>query len=304
METRNSDPMSRAFSQPWVNFCDKHAKSAADNFLSSFLVFWKNNQVNDGSYKQPIEFARKFVEFFLEHFEKGLNEQSLSPDGKQFEPWPQNSIHLQGPDGSFSPANSPHLTAEENCSQNGFATNALYPEMQNHVEDDDQGSFREDYSDQEQGYVDQLSNPSGSVGRNKGSIFKRFSIRKMKNKSSSKQNSDEIELASGSSESYSKVKHASEQKLLKRNKRHQKDKHKTVLQHPPEAIKKDGIVAVLSGEDSKGKSRWEKTRLVLVQTDGSYLLEFYSPPKVKVYFSKNCFLCFHLSFVATGCPSE
>jgi hypothetical protein len=46
-------------------------------------------------------------------------------------------------------------------------------------------------------------------------------------------------------------------------------------------VKMDGIVHVLQpGDDSRGKARWEKTRLVLVKAPGGYLLEFYMPPKV------------------------
>jgi len=45
-------------------------------------------------------------------------------------------------------------------------------------------------------------------------------------------------------------------------------------------LKKEGVVHVLSGEDSKGRSKWEKTRLVLIKTTGGYLVEFYCPPKV------------------------
>lgn len=102
----------------------------------------------------------------------------------------------------------------------------------------------------------------------------------MKKKSLFKQNSDELELSVNSSDSYSKDKQETDRKTQKRNKHSKVSKHKHSVQHPMGDIKKEGIVHVLMGEDSKGKSRWEKTRLVLVQSNESFNLEFYSPPKV------------------------
>lgn len=45
--------------------------------------------------------------------------------------------------------------------------------------------------------------------------------------------------------------------------------------------RKEGIVHQLTGEDSNGKSKWEKCRLMLVKTTGGDMLEFYIPPKVR-----------------------
>ena len=50
-------------------------------------------------------------------------------------------------------------------------------------------------------------------------------------------------------------------------------------QHSAEWLK-EGIVYQLMGEDSSARARWEKCRMVLVQTNGGYMLEFYTPPKV------------------------
>lgn len=56
-------------------------------------------------------------------------------------------------------------------------------------------------------------------------------------------------------------------------------------------IQKEGIVNVLSGEDAKGKSRWEKTRLVLLKNQSGYQMEFFSPPKsLKPRTGLFCFL--------------
>ena len=45
---------------------------------------------------------------------------------------------------------------------------------------------------------------------------------------------------------------------------------------------KEGIVHVLNVDDSKGKSKWQKCRLVLLRSSIGYLLEFYTPPKASI----------------------
>lgn len=45
--------------------------------------------------------------------------------------------------------------------------------------------------------------------------------------------------------------------------------------------RKEGIVNYLMGDTIDGSQKWEKCRLALVKTIGGYMLEFYSPPKVK-----------------------
>ena len=43
---------------------------------------------------------------------------------------------------------------------------------------------------------------------------------------------------------------------------------------------REGVVNQLIGEDSQGRTRWEKCRLVLMKATGGHMLEFYTPPKV------------------------
>ena len=46
---------------------------------------------------------------------------------------------------------------------------------------------------------------------------------------------------------------------------------------------KEGVLNQLIGEDSTGKSKWEKVKLVLLETSGGHMLEFYTPPKVSSF---------------------
>lgn len=54
---------------------------------------------------------------------------------------------------------------------------------------------------------------------------------------------------------------------------------------------KDGNVNFISGKDLDGK-KWEKGRMCLIKTVGGYLLEFYSPPKVKIVERNYSFFSF------------
>ena len=80
-----------------------------------------------------------------------------------------------------------------------------------------------------------------------------------------KQLSDEVQLSSG--ETKSKGDKNSKAKLAK-----------IVVECP-----KEGTVHYLSGENLDGSQKWAKCRLVLVKTVGGYMLEFYSPPKVRLF---------------------
>ncbi|XP_054768117.2 uncharacterized protein LOC129275626 [Lytechinus pictus] len=61
-------------------------------------------------------------------------------------------------------------------------------------------------------------------------------------------------------------------------------------------IVREGIINFLSGEDNQGRQRWERTRLVLMKRNEGYVLDFYTPPKVR--FSLGIcvcvFRCFHI----------
>lgn len=108
----------------------------------------------------------------------------------------------------------------------------------------------------------------GSVKQGKGGIFRNFSIRNGKSvkwKNIFKQNSEDLSHTEGDGNSET-------------NKKTKKGKVKN--KHHSSEWLKDGIVYQLMGEDSSARARWEKSRMVLVQTKGGYMLEFYTPPKV------------------------
>ena len=268
----------------WMEFCEKHARKAAEEFLDRFLVFLKHYPTSEIRPKEPVDYARKFVEYFLDHFEKKVNRNSSENHNKILDSYPGsgNDKTDGGAESSmqFGQVNQPDPT------QNGFSSGQPLFRTISDIDEDqfhDHSSLHDDYSDQEQGSITSEQPPlniTHPLNKHKGSILKRFSFRKIKKKGLFKQNSDEVGLAVNSSDNYSKDKQETDRKVQKRNKTTKVSKNKHVVQHPPGNVRKEGIVHVLTGEDSKGKSRWEKTRLVLVQLNESYNLEFYSPPKV------------------------
>lgn len=295
MDKYNEDLAVGGIRPNWMEFCEKHARIAAEEFLDRFLVFLQNYPASEIRPRDPIDYARKFVDYFLDHFEKKINRRSTDSENKQIHNFPGADMN----DSAFQ--SSTHYGQEH--SQNGFSPGQppFFPGGQTVIRAisidegnvNDHSGVHDDYSDQEQGSVTSELPPSSlhPINKHKGSILKRFSFRKMKKKGLFKQNSDELELSVNSSDSYSKDKQETDRKTQKRNKHSKVSKHKHSVQHPMGDIKKEGIVHVLMGEDSKGKSRWEKTRLVLVQSNETFNLEFYSPPKsVKPKTGLFCFL--------------
>lgn len=54
----------------WVDFCDKHAKSAATEFANAFNSYTSSHMSDAARLSvPPKEFLRKFIECFQEHFE-------------------------------------------------------------------------------------------------------------------------------------------------------------------------------------------------------------------------------------------
>lgn len=269
----------------WMEFCDKHARTAAEEFFASFLVFLKAHPTSEFRPREPIDYARKFVEFFLDHFEYKANKNAHSHLEDTFQKEPVDGAGLftrhdrqQSGDSRGSPGlngydgpGSRSVHEDEDLFHDNSSVNGGFSH--------DRGRERLDSATESHN----SSNMTSPSLKSKGSILKRFSFRKIKQRGIFKQSSEEVELASGSSENYLRERHLSEQKHSKRNKKlHKESKQKLSpnLPHSAGEVKKEGIVYVLTGEDSKGKSKWEKTRLVLLKTDSSYLLEFYSPPKV------------------------
>ena len=276
MDPFSLEPPGSPLRPSWIEFCDKHANSASEDFFAGFLVYLKAHPTSEFRPREPIDFAKKFVELFLRYFERKLSTDNGEGENNGSV---VDGCLAQGGGGNFSDNNSEvngfigqGAISASNSSihahHNHFNDNSTYPEA-----DPTSSTFTSSHN----------SSHSSPAIKSKGSILKRFSFRKIKQRNLFKQNSDEMELASGSSDSYSKEKHLSDQKHMKRSKKLQKEsKHKLapITAHASGEIKKEGIVFMFSGEDSKGKSRWEKTRLVLFKSESDYLLEFYCPPKV------------------------
>lgn len=295
MDPFNLEPPGSPIKPSWMEFCDKHAKSASEDFFAGFLVYLKAHPTSEFRPREPIDFAKKFVELFLKYFERKIQNDNGQED--------ENAVGAMG--ASVTGPGGDIFT--DNLDVNGYTGPGAISESNSSLHNDhnhfsDTASFND--ADPVSSTFSSAHNSShlSPAIKSKGSILKRFSFRKIKQRNLFKQSSDEMELASGSSENYSKEKHINEQKNLKRSKKHQKDaKHKLapITAHSSGEIKKEGIVFMFSGEDSKGKSRWEKTRLVLFKSESDYLLEFYCPPKV--YFKPRGILyictCTYLLFM-------
>lgn len=117
----------------------------------------------------------------------------------------------------------------------------------------------EDYSD--------LSDPEGeSPKTHHRHFFRRLSFKGLKRGKGlfHKQHSDEVELSHH------------------HDRRNRSDKHeKTKVTKIIVECVREGIVSYLTGDYLDGRQKWEKCRLLLVKTTGGYMLEFYSPPKVR-----------------------
>ncbi|KAL4223274.1 signal transducer [Mactra antiquata] len=285
----------------WMEFCDKHARTAAEDFFASFLVYLKAHPTSEFRPREPSDFAKKFVEFFVQHFEYKINKNRFADENDTIvkERVTDGAGMWNGLDGNNDSRNVSDNSLTDMNGFNGLGSHASpRTPSENGQPYSDQFNVNEDSSQLNQSSLTAEASHSTTVAspalKPKGSILKRFSFRKIKQRGLFKQSSEELELASGSSENYLREKHLNDQKQSKRNKRHHKEsKHKLVpnLPHSVGEVKKEGIVFVLTGEDSKGKSRWEKTRLVLLKTESNYLLEFYSPPKsVKPKSGLFCFL--------------
>lgn len=276
----------------WMEFCDKHARTAAEDFFTSFLVYLKAHPTSEFRPREPIDFAKKFVEFFIQHFEYKINKNQCADDNDTFLKenvvdgagmWNSQDINNVS-DNSLSDINGFNGPVGHASPRSGQENGHQMPDQLS-VHNDSSHNINSSFSAD----ASHNSSMASPALKPKGSILKRFSFRRIKQRGLFKQSSEEMELATGSSDNYLREKHLNDQKQSKRNKRHHKEsKHKLApnLPHSVGEVKKEGIVFVLTGEDSKGKSRWEKTRLVLLKTESNYLLEFYSPTKVNTVVCK------------------
>lgn len=225
-----------------ADFCERHASSSAQNFVRDFVAFDRNTP-SVGRSKDPYDYAKKFTEFFLRHFDYELKRSSFVSD-------------------SFAEVNnSTQREATDLAQEVGRTT-------------------REPHNGETDDYADQDSSPEREVSpaRKKG-ILRRFSFKNIRKSRLFKQPSDDVEA--GDSHPHHHHHHNHHRKYTKH--KDKKDRTRTISGGDESSVRKEGIVNVLQpGDDSRGKSRWEKTRLVLVKASGGHLLEFYTPPKVNI----------------------
>lgn len=233
----NGELSSASESTSWEDFCDSRAETASENFVKDFLDFRRVNgncQVND-----PLQYARKFVDYFLKYFDEKLKRSSYYQESNQTVPKlslssvphrlaPQISLHDDYDD-------DPQIVPQVNLSRNGETSKSVK-----------------------------------SPNHRKGGLLRKFSLRGIR-----KKGKHQVEDVNNDQPTQDSKKHKHINPL-----KHEKVHKQSKLLEVNENCVKEGIVHVLTGEDAKGKSRWEKTRLVLLTKDGGSSLEFYSPPKV------------------------
>lgn len=285
----------------WLKFCEKHATLASESFFRDFLVFVDSGGAHPSiggmgtmAPKDPMTFAKKFIEYFLEKFDRHIkqsailndNQKTISPEG--FKPNSMGSptmVTMSDPGSPMSNTSErrPSLTSSRSGrSINGVDVDpqTLHDDYSDNVtsasilpEDNSTSTFHPPLSPA-------LGTPSSSTKQK--SFFRRLSFRNFgKKKQHTLKNHQTNTSSPGHDEtktnSHRKHKHGSHSKSSDSSK---SDKTSGGKANITGEIVKEGIVHVLIGEDAKGKSRWEKTRLVLLNTNGGVLLEFYSPPKV------------------------
>ena len=252
MSTVNGDVNGVTSPPSWTDFCEQHAAGAAEAFARDFRHYLQDNP----SHNRPAacqDFAGKFCEYFLEHFEALTVLKHLTTDGG-------NTPH-------GSPTKSPKRDLKRPPTL-GVSSRSLTADMAVSSEQGAVGGLAVDPGD----YTDH--SPGSSKHR---SFFRRFSFRGIRStvnrpfRQLFKQHSDEVEL---SSPSYADNK---KHKLL------QCKGDKAKLTKMLVECRKEGIVQQLVGEDYEGQTKWEKCRLVLIKTTGGYMLEFYTPPKVRAH---------------------
>ncbi|XP_064612966.1 SH2B adapter protein 1-like [Liolophura sinensis] len=279
MATVNGDVSDSDHTPSWLQFCDRQAVSAAEVFVRNFRVFAASSQASNSSSSEnpvtgaqdnptdPLEFAKKFVDLFLSHFERQIRRTVPFECAGAV----TGSLLLN------DYTNPETLTG---VSENGARV------------EDGEGGDQDDYADQD-------SEPASPqpTKQHKG-FFRRLSFRNIRKRTLFKQNSDEVELDSSNQSSGSSQSHPRTSGKHRSGSRKHKDKaekgaksSKLIHSQTVLEVKKEAIVNVLSGEDSKGKSKWEKTRLMLIRSTGGYMLELYTPPKsVKPRSGIFCFL--------------
>ncbi|KAK0054110.1 SH2B adapter protein 2 [Biomphalaria pfeifferi] len=236
-----------------VDFCEKQASNSAQTFVHNFLAYDRTNPAI-GKTRDPYDYAKRFTEFFLRHFDYELRRSSTHGSNNHHTEV-ISLVEAHGASGS---------SAAESTSRTGVVPQNGGDHI-HHAHADD---YERDSS------PDRSVSPSRKA--NKG-ILRRFSFKSIRKSKLFKQGTNDGNAEPTSPNPRSKHKNKKD------------NKHRVSTADPD--IQKEGIVNILSAEDAKGKTKWEKTRLVLLKTQSGYQMEFYSPPKsVKPRTGLFCFL--------------
>ncbi|KAJ8313115.1 hypothetical protein KUTeg_010488 [Tegillarca granosa] len=275
MASINGDSENPPGDQHWQDFCERQAIITSKQFVRDFLVFNRSNESGNNSIPyDPSKFAKKFVECFLQHFEKEVKRTSYYVDSQQTKPKgaiPSSVAPSPPPPYTGGDSNRTSVSSASSLGQNGTGR---------------MDRIRDDYDDSigtasASPSVESHHQSPTHTSKAKGGLLRRLSFRNFRKRSLfHKHGSDETDSqgqVQGSS--HRKHKHSHSKSSLKHDK---SGSASGSTKSEIEEIKKEGIVSVLTGEDAKGKSRWEKTRMVLMKSNGGFLLEFYSPPKTSI----------------------
>lgn len=251
MSTWNGSTIVDGGTQPstWTEFCETEAQKAAASFARSYHQYCadslqSNVDDNIDIHQDGTRFAQRFVEHFLEHFEtevrRGFNAGSAS--------------ELQA-DGSQDDSSLPRRNLQTSSSMGRL------PEL----------------NGENNGNVSPLSPRRGSLPNGDSTQSHSASTASLDNHASrNKQHSLQRSREGLVSRKLSFRNFGSN--LRNRFRRQPTEKEKA--KYLPQDIVREGIVNFLAGEDTQGRQKWERSRLVLVKRNEGYMLDFYSPPKV------------------------
>ena len=253
----------------WLDFCEQQASIAAEQFARSFRTYLTEHP----SCNRPNatkDFAAKFVDYFLEHFQaqtllkhltctlngspsKSPKRQSLPPlslttRSHTFDGSPAAGIGGGGATPLSGSATLPHGMSLSDAANFSYAK--------------DDSVIQNNASSKHKSFLHHVRKISfrgfrSTVNRPFRQLFRQHS------------DDSEPESLPGASDS-KKSKHKSDKS----------DKAKMTKMIVE--CQKEGIVQQLV-EDCNGRPEWEKCRLVLIKTTGGHMLEFYTPPKVRIF---------------------
>lgn len=262
MTTINGSDELGSLTSQWAAVCEQEATQAADKLAKSLRQYLLQTPGQCASSATQL-FGQKFVQFFLDHLES----QSLSKHLANGTPHGSPVKRLVGVAGGgvIRDPHPPPLSVSSRSHTIDLGEGVVGGlSVSNPVHDD----------------VD----PPQTIKQK--SLFRKISFRTLRPASKPlrhlfKQHSDEIELSHSSVSSLPTAVSTTTATSTDSHTHRKKYKHRhEKLPKMADGCKKEGVVYQLTGEDYCGKTKWEKCRLVLLNTTGGFMLEFFVPPKV------------------------